>query len=154
MLIELLFLGWPVLGALLGNALLPVWRFHPTPAHVPFALALLVFMGVAGGYLVGGAIVWITRIVGTLAFGKEAMGLGDVHLMAAIGAVLGWQAGLLAFFLAPFGGILGTVVILGLRRVGRRPGRVVPYGPYLAIAAVLTLAFQARILAFLGLPHR
>jgi leader peptidase (prepilin peptidase)/N-methyltransferase len=152
-LIELLFLGWPVLGALLGNALLPIWRLPSAPVYGPYAHALLVFLGVAAGYLVGGGMVWGTRILGTLAFGKEAMGLGDVHLMAAIGAVLGWRAAAVAFFLAPFGGIIGTVLLLGLRRVGRRQGRVVPYGPYLALAAVLTLAFQDRILAFLGLPH-
>jgi leader peptidase (prepilin peptidase)/N-methyltransferase len=110
---------------------------------------------VAGGYLVGGALVWVTRILGTLAFGKEAMGLGDVHLMAAIGAVLGWPAALATFFLAPFGGLVGAGLLLCLRRVGRRQVRVVPYGPYLALAAVLTMVFRFgdRILALLGLPH-
>jgi leader peptidase (prepilin peptidase)/N-methyltransferase len=150
-LIELLFLGWPILGAILGNALMPVWNFNPTQGQVPLVLALFVLMGVAGGYLVGGAIVWLTRLLGTLAFGKEAMGLGDVHLMAAIGAVLGWRGALVAFFLAPFGGIIGAGVLVALRRVGGKPVRVVPYGPYMAVAAVLTMAFGDRILALLGL---
>lgn len=38
-------------------------------------------LGSLWGYFVGCGIVWVTRILGTLAFGKEAMGLGDVHLM-------------------------------------------------------------------------
>jgi leader peptidase (prepilin peptidase)/N-methyltransferase len=148
-LIELLFLGWPILGAVLGSVLMPIWEFHPQPGTLGtyLALALLVLVGVAGGYLVGGGIVWLTRLLGTLAFGKEAMGLGDVHLMAAIGAVLGWRGALLAFFIAPFGGLIGTLVLLGLRRAGAGRARVVPYGPYMALAAVLTMVFQDRILA-------
>jgi len=42
------------------------------------------------GYLIGGLWIWGTRILGTLAFGREAMGLGDVHILAAVGAVCGW----------------------------------------------------------------
>jgi prepilin signal peptidase PulO-like enzyme (type II secretory pathway) len=150
-LIELLFLGWPVLGALLGNVLMPMWNFQPTEGQVPFVQALFVLVGVGAGYLVGGAAVWVTRILGTLAFGKEAMGLGDVHLMAAIGAVLGWRAALITFFIAPFFGMAGTLMILLLRRVGRRQGRVVPYGPYLAMATAATLMLHDRVLEFLGL---
>ena len=49
-------------------------------------------------YLVGGGVVWLVRIAGSLAFGKEAMGLGDVHLMAGVGACLGWIDPTLAVF--------------------------------------------------------
>ncbi|MCH8937615.1 MAG: prepilin peptidase [Gemmatimonadetes bacterium] len=52
------------------------------------------------GYLVGGGVVWGIRIFGSLAFGKEAMGLGDVHLMAAVGACIGWIDSTVAFFIA------------------------------------------------------
>ena len=47
------------------------------------------FLGSLWGYFVGAGVVWATRIFGTLAFGKEAMGLGDVHLMGAAGAIIG-----------------------------------------------------------------
>ena len=42
-------------------------------------------LGCVFGFMIGGGVVWATRILGSLAFGKEAMGLGDVHLMAAVG---------------------------------------------------------------------
>ena len=84
------------------------------------------------GYLIGGLLVWGTRIFGTLAFGKEAMGLGDVHLMAAVGAVAGWCVPTLAFFIAPFFGLLWALY-LWLRRNQRE----LPYGPWLA-AGTLT----------------
>ena len=43
------------------------------------------------GLLVGVALIWGIRILGTLGFGKEAMGLGDVHILAAVGAVAGLE---------------------------------------------------------------
>ena len=52
------------------------------------------------GYLVGGGLIWGIRIFGTFGFGKEAMGLGDVHLLAAIGAFVGWRDPFLIFFIA------------------------------------------------------
>ena len=62
-------------------------------------------LGSVFGFMIGGAIVWATRILGSLAFGREAMGLGDVHLMAAVGAVLGGMSPVIAFFVAPFMGL-------------------------------------------------
>ena len=86
------------------------------------------------GYLAGAATVWATRIGGSLLFGKEAMGLGDVHLMGAVGAMLGWQTSVLAFFIAPFFG-LG----FGLVRLIFRGQREIPYGPFLSLATVLLM---------------
>ena len=81
-----------------------------------------------------GAWVWGVRIFGTLGFGKEAMGLGDVHLMAAAGAVTGWIVPSIAFFIAP---ILGLIWALYLW--ARRNQRELPYGPWLAAATLVTL---------------
>jgi leader peptidase (prepilin peptidase)/N-methyltransferase len=66
---------------------------------------------------------------------REAMGLGDVKFMAAIGAFLGWQATVFSLF---FSAILGTVVALVLIALGRQKwsGRL-GYGPYLAMAALV-----------------
>ena len=94
------------------------------------------------GYLVGGGVVWAVRLFGSLGFGKEAMGLGDVHLMAAVGACLGWVDAVLAFFAAAFVGILLTFYSLSL---SRGVGRAMPYGPSLAIATVLVLLAKPAI---------
>lgn len=94
------------------------------------------------GYLVGGGVVWAVRLFGSLGFGKEAMGLGDVHLMAAVGACLGWVDSVLAFFVAAFVGILLTFYSLSL---SRGVGRAMPYGPSLAIATVLVLLAKPAI---------
>ncbi len=103
---------------------------------------LLAFGGVLLGFLVGAAVVWFTRILGTLMFGKEAMGLGDVHLMAAVGAVIGWRDVTLAFFVAPFLGLLGTALIAGLGAFKKGGMRPVPYGPYLCAATVIVMLLR------------
>ncbi|MBX3441848.1 MAG: prepilin peptidase [Planctomyces sp.] len=87
------------------------------------------------GVLVGGGMVWGVRILGHWALRQEAMGLGDVILMAMMGSFLGWQPMVLVFFLAP---ACGLVVVI-FRWIFIRADRVIPYGPYLSLAALLTL---------------
>lgn len=130
---EALFLGLPVLGAILSALYLPdlIQGGYPN-----WATAL---GGVACGYLVGGGLVWFTRVLGTLAFGREAMGLGDVHLLAAIGAVLGPKAAVMVFFIAPFLGLAYVAIAVGVSKAVKGQVRIIPYGPYLALAALLLM---------------
>ena len=89
------------------------------------------------GWIVGGALVWGVRILGTLAFGREAMGLGDVHLQAAVGAAFGWKVAVLAFFVAVFIAIGWAIASVVLRRFSTFFRREIPFGPHLAAAAIL-----------------
>ncbi|MCX7866766.1 prepilin peptidase [Limisphaera sp. VF-2] len=75
--------------------------------------------------------VWTEKLV----LPREAMGLGDVKFMAAIGAFLGWPAVLFGLMVSSLvGSIVGlTAVVLRRREWSSR----MPYGPYLALAAVL-----------------
>ena len=91
---------------------------------------------VALGGMVGGFTVWMTRILGTLGFGRVGMGRGDTDLMFAVGAVLGAGPAVVAFFLAPFFGIL---VALYTWLVNKQ--REIPYGPYLSLAAAFRSIF-------------
>jgi leader peptidase (prepilin peptidase)/N-methyltransferase len=95
------------------------------------------FLGSLAGYMAGCAVVWTTRIFGTLAFGKEAMGLGDVHLMGAAGAVIGAKWVLLAFFVAPFFGILWALYQAIFQKI-----RQIPYGPFLSTAVFVVIIFH------------
>lgn len=113
------------------------------------------------GYLVGAGLVWVVRVLGTLAKGVEAMGMGDVHLMGAAGAVLGWVDPTVAFFVAPFIGLgwIAVTAVAGRVRGGGR--REIPYGPHLAIAVLLVIFLRpvvmdaGRVLfpAWLDSPH-
>lgn len=99
------------------------------------------FLGSVWGYFVGCAVVWITRILGTLAFGREAMGLGDVHLMGAAGAVVGPILVVLAFFVAPFFGLGWAVFQMFFRKI-----RQIPYGPFLSLGVLTVMIFHDWVL--------
>ncbi len=99
------------------------------------------FFGSVFGYFIGCATVWVTRILGTLGFGREAMGLGDVHLMGAAGAVVGATAVTLAFFIAPFFGLIWALIGMFSRK-----SREIPYGPFLSLAVFLVMIFQDAFL--------
>lgn len=141
---ELLFLS-PALVLAAGAWLLmthvePVgdaWSRAVSPdASGPFAPHMAGLMASLAGLLVGGAWIWGIRILGTLGFGKEAMGLGDVHIMAAVGAVTGWIVPSLAFFVAPFFGLCWALYLFARRRQ-----RELPYGPWLAAATAAVMLF-------------
>jgi len=94
----------------------------------------------AVGLAVGGGMIWITAILGRLAFRRQAMGFGDVLLMGLIGAVLGWEAAVLTYFLAPFFGL-----IYGIWNLALHKDREVPYGPFLSMAAVVVMLTQSAV---------
>jgi leader peptidase (prepilin peptidase)/N-methyltransferase len=102
-------------------------------------------LGSVLGALVGAFVVWVTRILGTLGFGRVAMGLGDVHLMFGVGAIVGAGAATVAFFLAPFFGIVLAIYML---LTGTR--RELPYGPYLSLATAFGLLFYCEIARYLS----
>jgi leader peptidase (prepilin peptidase)/N-methyltransferase len=142
---EMLFLMPPlVLGGLSLFLFLhvpPVRDLWQSAAQIDWLNAAL---GAVMGALVGGFIIWFTRIAGSYIMGKEAMGLGDVHLMAGIGAVLGAGMAAVTFFLAPFAGIVaGGYLWL------TRSRRQLPYGPYLSLAAAVVMLFYAPIADYL-----
>jgi leader peptidase (prepilin peptidase)/N-methyltransferase len=134
---EVVFLLPIILGGLIG------WHVVQTPNvaarwemfyNIPIIAGMI---GGFGGYLAGCTVVWATRILGTLAFGKEAMGLGDVHLMGAAGAVIGAKWVVLAFFAAPFFGILWALYQAIFKKM-----RQIPYGPFLSLAVFGVIVFH------------
>ena len=102
-------------------------------------------LGSVLGFLVGGFVVWIVRILGSYGFGREALGLGDVHLMAAVGAVLGPGPATVAFFIAPFFGIAKAVMMLFTTK-----NRELPLGPYLSMATAVVMVFYCPIADYLS----
>ena len=106
-----------------------------------------VIAGLAGsiwGYFIGCAVVWLTRIFGTFAFGREAMGLGDVHLMGAAGAVLGSWPVIVAFFIAPFFGLAWAIFCMFFRKM-----RQIPYGPFLSIGLFVVMILHDAVMNWL-----
>lgn len=124
-----LILVMAVLGSL---AIAAVWCALPG-AHWTGLLSALV------GMTAGGLLIWLVRVIAGPVLGREAMGFGDVTLMAMIGTFLGWQSCLVVFFVAP---MVGLVVGVAVLLIGR--SNVIPYGPFLCLGALTTLVWWAR----------
>ncbi len=99
---------------------------------------------VAGG-LLGLVVFVLVRAFSQLLFRREGMGLGDVKLAGAIGAMLGPLGALLSFGLAILTGAVLGVLLMALRL--RRRMEYLPFGPFLAASALVAL------LAPQGLAH-
>jgi len=134
MLVELTYLA-PILIGLAGGYLAGTLIDASSPPPV----VVQALGGSFAGYLVGGGLVWAIRILATLVVGREAMGIGDVHLLAAVGAVLGWVAPIFVFFIAPFSGIGWKLLSIPLSKGPLKLSGELPYGPHLAVATGLAI---------------
>jgi leader peptidase (prepilin peptidase) / N-methyltransferase len=106
------------------------------------------------GIIAGGGVIFLMGFIFDTVYFKllkkppiqgetESMGGGDVKLLAMIGAFLGWKAAVLTFFIAPFLGI-----VAGLVNVIIKKDHTIPYGPFLSLAAILTMFWGNAILSF------
>ena len=102
------------------------------------------------GAAVGWGILWAVAFLGRLAFKKDAMGFGDVKLMGAIGAFMGWKAVLFTLVGSSFAGSIVGITLVLIH--GRKMQSRIPYGPYLALAAVVWVFWGPLIVdAYLNL---
>jgi leader peptidase (prepilin peptidase) / N-methyltransferase len=82
-------------------------------------------------------VIYMEALSGEIVLPREAMGLGDVKFMAAIGAFLGWKAVVFCLMLSSMIGALVGVTLIAMRR--QAWSSKLPYGPYIALAAVIWL---------------
>jgi prepilin signal peptidase PulO-like enzyme (type II secretory pathway) len=129
----------PLMMIIGGVAIAAVWSWGDI--HWAGLLTAIIGMSVSGG------IVWAVRIIGQWTMKREAMGFGDVTLMAMIGAFVGWQPSLMIFFMAPFAG-----VVLGLVRWIVRSDDHIPYGPFLCLATAVLIVGWAAVWNWAGGP--
>jgi leader peptidase (prepilin peptidase)/N-methyltransferase len=99
------------------------------------------------GALIGGGFLWLVGEVWKRLRGVDAMGLGDVKMMAGVGALLGWRLTLLSTFLGAFSGALIGVVLIA-RQKERDLQTQVPFGIFLGIGSVIALIFGDRLIAW------
>ena len=135
-------------GMIIGFIMVSVKGFAFNPFRYSFTPMLRSLIGI----IVGGGIIYLTGAIFDLVYFKllkrpaingetESMGGGDVKLLAMIGAFLGWHKALLTFFLAPFLGIVVSIITLI-----KKNDHTIPYGPFLSFAALVSLFWADKII--------
>lgn len=120
------WVDWDYEVAVLYGPYLPEWMKQHQHLHG--------FIWSLCGLMTGAGIMWAGRIAAQAILRMPAIGLGDVTLMAMIGAFMGWQPTLCVLAIAP---LVGLVLGLGGRIVTGRS--FVAFGPYLCFAAYIVL---------------
>ena len=100
------------------------------------------------GAVVGGGLLYATGVMGGVLFRKEAMGGGDIKLLAMAGSLLGWKMIVLSFFVAPLLAVIPGLVVLFVKR-----SHVIPYGPFLSLALIVSLFSGEAILQISGIEE-
>lgn len=98
------------------------------------------------GAVLGGGLLYAVAVISEWFLKKEGMGLGDVKLLAMIGAFLGWRAVLVTIFIGALAGSLIGLALMALRV--RRREDPIPFGPFLALGAVAALFAGPELIAW------
>ena len=140
------------LTILLGIALTDARRYIiPDQFSVGGCAIGLGLAGLPGGPTFGTAVVgaglglgllWVVARLGRLVFGKDAMGGGDIKMMAMTGAFLGPAGMLLTLFT---GALLGSVIF---GPIAYRTARLVPFGIFLAVGAAVAYGWGDPLIAW------
>ena len=113
---------------------------------VSLVLAPFPFLDSLFGVLLGGGSLLLVATVYQWLFKREGMGLGDVKLLAMIGAFLGWKSVILTILLSSLIGSLAGIILILVK--GKDFKYAIPYGPFLSLGAAISLFYGERMLAW------
>ena len=91
----------------------------------------------------GGAALGFGLFYAVAVLSRGGMGGGDIKFMAMVGALMGWRAVLLTTFLGSLAGSVLGIFLMAVRGKGRKTK--IPFGPFLALGALLTLILGQEI---------
>ena len=137
-------------GMLLGVAyhgVLSLMSFFSAADHSTIRLFDYSIVPSLAGLVFGFGLLWLVRFVGSIAFRREAMGMGDVFLMGAIGAMCGPVAVIFTLVLSSIVGSVAGVSLIALSKT--KFGRFVeiPYGPYLCLGCFVWMLCGPQLVA-------
>jgi leader peptidase (prepilin peptidase)/N-methyltransferase len=98
------------------------------------------------GIVVGAGVLYAIAAGYYLVRREEGMGMGDVKMLAMIGAFLGWRAVLLTLVLSSFAGAIVGVALLTFKKEGMR--YALPFGTFLAMGALVAMLVGDEIIAW------
>ncbi len=110
-----------------------------------YPLWLISLTGAILGALVGGGSLWLVGEAWKRLRGVDAMGLGDVKMMFAVGALLGWRLTLLTIFLGAFTGALIGIIVISRQKEKDFQAQI-PFGIFLGIGSIISLLFGEQMI--------
>ena len=123
-----------------------------------FSILLFIEYSIQGGINVGFlklfnglialAVMFIIKLIGDIIFHKESMGGGDVKIMFVFGMIIGFPLAITSIFLASIIGLPISIVL-----VSRKTDSIVPFGPFLSIAALLLFLTQTTFIDIINLIY-
>jgi leader peptidase (prepilin peptidase) / N-methyltransferase len=98
------------------------------------------------GALAGAGFLYLVLLYGGAVYGQDAMGEGDLNLIAVVGAFLGWRAVVITILMACLIGSVAGLALIAFKRLGRR--QHIPFGPFLSLGAVIALFWGQQLMAW------
>lgn len=114
-----------------------------------FLISFLPFMSVRPldsliGIFAWGGCFWLIAIIGRWIWKRDALGGGDIKLIAMIAAFLGWRGGLITVFWASLIGSSWGGFLMLIKRKGRKD--LIPFGPFLCLGALISLFYGPEMI--------
>lgn len=152
------FLRFAILTPMLISAFIVDYKIQIIPNRLNFTMfeVGIIFAFIFGiqnlnlakdmflGMIAGGGIFLLITLIGVLIAGKEAMGLGDVKLMGALGLFFGWYKILIISVLAFLIGAIISIIVLIVRK--NREDGYIPFGPFIVVATFITIFVPTNLL--------
>lgn len=129
-----------VFGIFFGAAYFSDLGYAPLTWMHGYPVWLISLAGAILGGLAGGGSLWLIGAIWKLRTKREAMGFGDVKMMAGVGALLGWRLSFLSIFLGAFSGAIIGVVLIAKQK-DKDLQTQIPFGIFLGIGSVIALLF-------------
>ncbi len=123
--------AWVIGGAAGGSQ---AWRSLVAWGPVAGAVPLAGLVSALAGAGIAAAAGWAFRIGFTLIYGREAFGVGDIHILAAAGACAGWDIAVLGLMCSVGIALAGWILGLLMKSTG-----MIPLGPWLALGMLVAL---------------
>ena len=108
------------------------------PGDFPFRRALI-------GAVLGYVLLWAVKLAAEKALKKPALGVGDIHMMAMVGAFTGPEGALVTIFLGSLAGLVIGVPVTLARGKNQLMGTYLPLGVFLAIGAAVSLFYADNL---------
>ncbi len=130
-----------------GASFFPDLKIFPFNQMNDSPIWLISLLGAVLGALVGGGSLWLVGEIWKRLRGVDAMGLGDVKMMFAVGALLGWRLTILSIFLGAFSGAVIGVFLIA-RQKEKDMQTQIPFGIFLGIGSIISLLFGEQMVGW------